>query len=411
MPQIVKVSGGRSSGMMLLRLLETGTLDPSRGDVAIFTNTSAEHSATYTFLSRLKTVAEERGLPFFWLEFCTYEDAVRGEWTRRNAYRLVNDRPAGPDNPDGYHHHGEVFEEMLSSECATPSMQKRFCTRTLKVAPSNAFLVDWFGVKDGPKRLGHFGSESRLTDDAILDRHEKNRGRTPRDIFLAKKRYVRERSLVRPAQRFADFSAVPRLWRPPVPKKLFGPRAVPFISNLGLRADEAHRVEKTEHRISRKRGSRSQAWGDQPPGEAICAPLVEARVNRDAVSAFWKMQPFDLELPADGRYGNCVFCMMKGRIQLTELARECPAGTVGPESIDWWIEMEAKYGRDLIAEQRKIEQENVTHFGFFGPATGPVYADIRSSIIACKTNKNGYKTDADADFLVDESYEICECTD
>ena len=263
-PQIVKVSGGRSSGMTLLRLLETGTLDPSRGDVAIFTNTSAEHSATYAFLSRLKTAAEEWGLPFFWLEFCTYEDAVRGEWTRWNAYR--------PVNPDGYHHQGEVFEEMLSSECATPSMQERFCTRTLKVAPSNAFLVDWFGVKDGPKRLGHFGNASRITDDAILDRHEKNRGRTPRAIFLAKKRYVRERLLVRPAQRFSDFSAVPQLWRPPAPKKLFDPRAIPFISNLGLRADEAHRVEKTEHRISRQQGSRGQAWGTSLPAKRFALP-------------------------------------------------------------------------------------------------------------------------------------------
>ena len=113
-PKVVKVSGGRSSGMMLLRLLDSGALDPSRGDVAIFTNTSAEHSATYAFLGRLKVLAEQQGLPFFWLEFCTYEDAVRGDWTRRPAYRLVNQQPSGPDNPRGYRHRGEVFEEMLS---------------------------------------------------------------------------------------------------------------------------------------------------------------------------------------------------------------------------------------------------------------------------------------------------------
>ena len=62
-PKVVKVSGGRSSGMMLLRLLDSSALDPSRDDVAIFTNTSAEHSATYAFLGHLKQISERQRLP------------------------------------------------------------------------------------------------------------------------------------------------------------------------------------------------------------------------------------------------------------------------------------------------------------------------------------------------------------
>ena len=407
-PKVVKVSGGRSSGMMLLTLLESDALDASRGDVAVFTNTSAEHPATYAFLGRLKSLAERKGLPFFWLEFCTYEDAVRGDWTRRPAYRLVNERPLGPDNPGGYRHRGEVFEEMLSYECATPSIQARFCTRMMKVAPSNAFLSDWFGRGEGPKRLGHSGESSHITDASLLARHRRNRGQMPSAILLDKKRYVRSQPLSRPAQRFADFSSVPVLWRGNPPAKLFGPKTIRFVSHLGIRADEAHRLTKTEIRIARAQEQKGRAWGDQPPGELVCAPLIEAGVDKEAVAAFWDSHDFDLGLPPDGRYGNCVFCMMKGRIGLTELAKECPSDSSRPESIDWWATMEARYGRDLIAERRTRTQKDVTHFGFFGPATGPVYARIRDSANAAAGR---LPIDPEAEYLVDESYDDCNCTD
>lgn len=53
-PHVVKFSGGRSSGMMLMRLLEQGKLNPTRGDVIVFNNTSVEHPATYEFTRKLK---------------------------------------------------------------------------------------------------------------------------------------------------------------------------------------------------------------------------------------------------------------------------------------------------------------------------------------------------------------------
>jgi predicted phosphoadenosine phosphosulfate sulfurtransferase len=53
-PYIVKFSGGRSSAMMLMKLLKNNQLNPKRGDVIIFNNTSAEHSATYEFTRQMK---------------------------------------------------------------------------------------------------------------------------------------------------------------------------------------------------------------------------------------------------------------------------------------------------------------------------------------------------------------------
>ena len=65
-PHIVKFSGGRSSGMMLMKLLEGNKLKPERGDVIVFNNTSAEHSATYDFTRSMKKLAEGKyNIPFF----------------------------------------------------------------------------------------------------------------------------------------------------------------------------------------------------------------------------------------------------------------------------------------------------------------------------------------------------------
>jgi len=42
-PHIVKFSGGRSSAMMLMNLLESNELKPKRGDVVIFNKANSTH--------------------------------------------------------------------------------------------------------------------------------------------------------------------------------------------------------------------------------------------------------------------------------------------------------------------------------------------------------------------------------
>jgi hypothetical protein len=46
-------------GMMLMKLLKNNQLNPKRGDIIIFNNTSAEHPATYEFTRKIKKIAEE----------------------------------------------------------------------------------------------------------------------------------------------------------------------------------------------------------------------------------------------------------------------------------------------------------------------------------------------------------------
>ena len=100
LPHVMKFSGGRSSGMLLFTLLENGFLRAERGDVVVFNNTSCEHPETYRFAATCKEIVEQRyGVPFFWVEFQTYEDARRGEWTRVQGYRLVNNNVVSAGQP------------------------------------------------------------------------------------------------------------------------------------------------------------------------------------------------------------------------------------------------------------------------------------------------------------------------
>ena len=57
LPHVVKFSGGRSSGMLLFALLENKILDPERGDVIVFNNTSSEHPDTYRFVQDCKVAS------------------------------------------------------------------------------------------------------------------------------------------------------------------------------------------------------------------------------------------------------------------------------------------------------------------------------------------------------------------
>ena len=172
LPHVVKFSGGRSSGMLLFTLLENGLLDRDRGDVVIFNNTSAEHPSTYRFVRDCMRATRRYGIPFFQIEFQTYEDSRRGVYTRLPSYRMVNGQPADADNPDGFSWRGEVFEELLSWAGYVPNQFNRICTKHLKLEATRDFLGDWLAEKPGIPRLGHHGGSSRIEAARIAARLE-----------------------------------------------------------------------------------------------------------------------------------------------------------------------------------------------------------------------------------------------
>lgn len=400
LPHVVKFSGGRSSAMMLLSLLKARQLRPSRGDVVVFNNTSTESPATYRFVRLVQRITEERyRIPFFWTEFTTYEDASGGEWRRHAGYRLVKPRPYGARNmPKGYRRKGEVFEELVSWKQQLPNRFTRICTDFLKLHTTALFLADWFGRDAGgsrnddeARRLGHWYDRSRIDPARYGDR---------RDIA----KYHIGQSVERRAQPFQEYTRAPLTKRvnPVLRGRVFDRRALlrgedaaPFVSVVGLRADEPHRVG----RVLERNGALStqKRFAD---GELVTAPLFDAGITREDVRDFWAKQEFDLEFPHDLNLSNCVFCFMKGERELRRLAQRVKprpgADVPAPDDVRWWRDLEDRYARRVPSSD---DPSTRTTFGFFGK-NRLFYRDLANG-----GSEGGGNKDLQDDALP------CECTD
>lgn len=416
-PHIIKFSGGRSSGMMLMELLKNNELNPERGDVIIFNNTSAEHSATYDFTRSMKKLAEEKyNIPFFWIEYQTYEDSSRSfQWSRKPSYKLVNEQPFSQDNPNGYRYKGEVFEEMISLGGFLPSMVSRICTVSMKIFITNAFLSDWFAQKQGVDRLGHYGKIPKMSDADVIKIHHKNGGSVPEKILLTKKAFVRNCAFVRNKQLWQDWTKANIVINNDVLREsvvgnkaqLYGDISVDYVSVLGIRSDEQRRITKIEDRIDEAQEYQGKSLFNQPHGESILAPLVDDGVTQEEVTKFWEKQGFNLKLSNTGLFSNCLYCPLKSKAKLQQIATlqsDKDVDKETPESIDWWINIEKKYSRDLEAENRKITSEKIPKYvGFFGPVKTFVYEEIK--------NKVDSGEEIDPELLKLDSAIPCNCTD
>ena len=414
LPHIVKFSGGRSSGLMLFILLENGLLKAERGDVVVFNNTAAEHPETYRFVAECKRRCEAAGIPFFLVEFQTYEDARHGQWRRLPSYRLVNERPRSDDNPDGLHWQGEVFEEMLSHQGFVPNRFRRVCTKHLKLETTRRFLSDWLAGKQGIPAQGH-GQNASLVDPNELHRqHIANGGSVPKLILLAQKRYVLSRPTGRPAQKYRDFSAPAKPFTNDAltgniygGKVRFGHDAGQYLAFIGLRTDEQLRVTRVHDRAANPNANAGYE------GEQVYTPLVDLDIDKAAVSSFWQRQSWDLNLPQYASLSNCVYCFLKGTGNLRQVHRSMTkqrdnaipgfgeiAGT--PCDLDWWRKQERLYGRDLDLESRQRTNPAAPSFvGFFGSTNGFNYDHLAAVGDDENAPAMGYQ------------YELlpCDCTD
>lgn len=378
LPHIIKFSGGRSSGFMLFDMLKNGMLDKNRGDFVLFNNTSAEHSKTYEFVMKCKKECEQKyQIPFFIIEFQTYEDAKGGIYDRFGSYRLVNDKPFSTKNPFGYRYNGEVFEELLSWQLFVPNQMNRICTQNLKMKTSKQFIIDWFfGDKNIP-RLGHFDDVSLINKDDLYAKHIKNGGGVPKDIYFKKKEFVLNCPLIRQKQNYQDFTSVDLSYR----KEIKGDEYLTFI---GFRSDEPARITKMKDRIA-KTDPKSAAYNDEinlikfpylkDGCEHVYMPMIKFEITKQDVFEFWEKQSFDLGLSYDGIYGNCVYCFMKGSKKLLDIKSNFSVKS--PENIDWWIQMEQKYQRDLVAEKRQAKKSGAKFVNFFGESTKVSYEKIK----------------------------------
>ena len=396
LPHVVKFSGGRSSGLLLFTLLENGFLDQQRGDVVVFNNTSCEHPETYRFVAECKARVETAGIPFFLIQYQTYEDARQGEWRRLPSYRLVNEHPFSENNPDGFQWRGEVFEEMISSKAYLPNKFSRVCTHSLKLETTRQFIRDWFASKKSIPHQGHGLEQSLLDEDTLYRQHLRNGGSVPKEILMAKRRYVIGRPTSRPKQAYKDFSPPATSFKNETLKgKVFGQKAwfgdggIEYVAFIGLRGDEQLRVTRVETRSSNPHANVGYE------GEQVYMPLATMNIGKDNVNSFWDQQDWDLDLPRDGSLSNCVYCFLKGVNNLAKIhttmeaqkntEKEGFGSIIGtPSDISWWANKEREYGRDLETENRERTSPDSPDFiGFFGATSGFSY-----DFLAANANNN-----------------------
>jgi hypothetical protein len=353
LPHIVKFSGGRSSAAMVLSLARSGVLNPDRGDLVLFANTTAEHPATYEFTARVCDELEARhAIPCLWYEFCTVEESTKAGWSRRPSYRLVRRTRATPtDDPavPGYSDDGCAFEELASLKRMLPNRSLRFCTQFLKVLPGIRLISEWLGGGPGPAATGHYHGRPLTSAAADASRYSGTR-LDPREVARIA-HFAHSRPWMRPAQDWRDFTVAPAAGNTSARPRadvagLTGP-PVRYVTLLGLRSDEPERVNRAHFEAMLADGANSSQCRHEshPAGEIIATPLADAGADKDRVDAFWRHQPYDLGI--DRSKGNCVYCFMKGAAALKRLAateNDAALGQPpGPASIRWWADIEARY--------------------------------------------------------------------
>lgn len=92
---------------------------------------------------------------------------------------------------------------------------------------------------------------------------------------------------------------------------------------VGLRADEKTRVEGLHRRQKRQKSG-------------ALTPLFDAGIMQADVFAFWRKQPFDLQLAGPWE-GNCDGCFLKGRGAIARMLVD------HPERMKWWAEAETRF--------------------------------------------------------------------
>jgi 3'-phosphoadenosine 5'-phosphosulfate sulfotransferase (PAPS reductase)/FAD synthetase len=146
-PAIINVSGGRTSALMLRRILDahSGALP---ADVhAVFANTGRERRETLDFVAAL---TERWDVDITWIER-----------DRDAGFREVTHDTAARD--------GEPFAQLITERQYLPNAIARFCTQELKIEPSASWMrargyASWTSVLglrfDEPRRVANVRSRA-----------------------------------------------------------------------------------------------------------------------------------------------------------------------------------------------------------------------------------------------------------
>ena len=133
---VVNVSGGRTSGYMLRKILDAhGGALPDHAE-AIFANTGKERPETLDFLARMQA---EWGVRITWLEYRYRTESRGGAADPKNHYEIVSHNSASQK--------GEPFDQLIAQKIMLPNQNVRVCTYELKVSTIRRYILRHHGLK------------------------------------------------------------------------------------------------------------------------------------------------------------------------------------------------------------------------------------------------------------------------
>ena len=133
---VVNVSGGRTSGYMLRKILDAhGGALPDHAE-AIFANTGKERPETLDFLARMQA---EWGVRVTWLEYRYRTESRGGAADPKNHYEIVSHNSASQK--------GEPFDQLIAQKIMLPNQNVRVCTYELKVSTIRRYILRHHGLK------------------------------------------------------------------------------------------------------------------------------------------------------------------------------------------------------------------------------------------------------------------------
>lgn len=168
------------------------------------------------------------------------------------------------------------------------------------------------------------GELMEVTDDrfVVVDFETASRNGEPFEAIIRKRQY-----LPNPVTRFCTVELKIRTTHRYLESIGWKDDGEGWLSMVGIRADEPRRIAKIRARPS-----------PETVHETMVLPLVDAGVTKAEVGAFWRAQPFDLDLPNHNGVtyqGNCDLCFLKGRNIIQTLIAEKPSRAI------WWASQEA----------------------------------------------------------------------
>jgi len=113
----------------------------------------------------------------------------------------------------------------------------------------------------------------------------------------------------------------------------------PYLSMLGLRADEPRRAMRLSGKVTE--------------GSEKVLPLYWDGVTKEQIGQFWADHEFDLKLPNRGGvndWGNCDLCFLKGMGIRKSLIEQ------RPDLVDWWIAQEKKVSNVFNAGSKSYSE-------------------------------------------------------